>query len=104
MTRSRYSRTSRSTSTTSTIMPTRSESNGSGPLDVDPRSRSEASPEPEPVIKGGPFDLGEMHRLANEMFRALPGAILPGVDPDQLDSVGPSPEAQAPGPPAGGAP
>jgi cysteine desulfurase/selenocysteine lyase len=68
-------------------MPTRSESNGSGPLDPDPRSRSEASPEAESVTKGGPFDLGEMQRLANELFRALPGALLPGIDPDQLDSV-----------------
>ena len=82
-------------------MPTRSESNGSGPLDVDPRSRSEASPEPEPVIKGGPFDLGEMHRLANEMFRALPGAILPGLDPEQLASVPVAAEAESLRPPAG---
>src|ERR1700722_7555472 len=62
---------SRSTSTTSTTMPTGSESNGSGPG----RNGS------------GPFNLGEMERLANEMFRTLPGGILPGIDPEQLISV-----------------
>ena len=82
-------------------MPTRSESNGSGPLDVDPRSRSEASPEPEPVTKGGPFDLSEIERVANEMFRALPGALLPGLDPDQLDSVALPAQAESLLPPAG---
>jgi cysteine desulfurase / selenocysteine lyase len=52
-------------------------------------------PEPEPVTKGGPFDLSEMERLANEMFRALPGALLPGIDPDQLDSVPLAAEAES---------
>src|SRR5450755_2966314 len=104
MTQSRYSRTSRSTSTTSTIMPTRNESNGSGPLDPDLRSRSVASPEPKAVTKGGPFDLSEMQRLANEMFRALPGALLPGLDPDQLDSVAPLADAESLRPPPGALP
>jgi cysteine desulfurase / selenocysteine lyase len=53
------------------------------------------------VTKGGPFDLGEIERLANEMFRALPGAVLPGLDAEQLASV-PSPsEAESLRPPAG---
>jgi cysteine desulfurase/selenocysteine lyase len=47
------------------------------------------------VTKGGPFDLSEMQRLANEMFRALPGALLPGIDPDQLDSVALPPQAES---------
>jgi cysteine desulfurase / selenocysteine lyase len=36
---------------------------------------------------GGPFDLAEMERLANEMFRAMPGGFLPGLDRGQLDPV-----------------
>ena len=39
------------------------------------------------MTKGGPFDLGELERLANQMFTALPGALLPGLDPGQLESV-----------------
>jgi cysteine desulfurase/selenocysteine lyase len=85
-------------------MPTRTESNGSDPLDSDPRSRSEASPQPEPVTKGGPFDVSEMQRLANEMFRALPGALLPGLDPDQLDSVALPAAAESLRPPPGALP
>jgi cysteine desulfurase/selenocysteine lyase len=82
-------------------MPTRTESNGSDPIDCDPRCRPEASPESESVTNAGPFDLSEMQRLANEIFRALPGALLPGIDPDQLDSVALPAQAESLRPPAG---
>ena len=64
-------------------MPTGSEPDGRGPTDPSPDSPTGEIPEPQSVTKGGPFDLEEMERLANEMFRALPGAFLPGLDPEQ---------------------
>ena len=76
-------------------MRTVSEHNGNG-------SRRAAPPAPAgEVRKGGPFDLSEMERLANEMFRALPGAVLPGLAPDQLDPLPPPPQAEALRPPPG---
>src|SRR5258705_2677267 len=75
MTRSRSSRAWRSTSTPNTTMPTGSERNGRAPSAQGP------------VAKGGSFDLGELQRLANEMFRALPGGFLPGIDPEQPASA-----------------
>jgi cysteine desulfurase / selenocysteine lyase len=66
-------------------MPTGSEANGS------------ASEQNE----SGPFDLSEMERLANDMFRALPGGILPGLEPEQLISV-PLPVEAEPVRPASG--
>jgi cysteine desulfurase / selenocysteine lyase len=55
--------------------------------------------DPESVAKGGPFDLGELERLANQMFTPLPGAFLPGLDPGQLESVPLPPEAESLRPP-----
>jgi len=72
-------------------MPTGSESNGSGPPGAHPRTPQKAAAEPDSVVKGGPFNLGDMERIANEMFRALPGALLSGLDPEQLASL-PVPE------------
>ncbi len=79
-------------------MPTDSNSNGSGPPDA-VHQRPGSSWDPESVAKGGPFDLAEVERLANEMFRALPGAFLPGLDPGQLESVALPPEAESRRPP-----
>ena len=83
-------------------MPTAAEHNGSGPPNSHPhRAARGERQQPESVTNGGPFDLGEIERLANEMFRALPGAVLPGLDAEQLASV-PSPsEAESLRPPAG---
>src|SRR5450631_2804219 len=61
--------------------------------------RPSASWDPASVTKGGPFDLGELERLANQMFTALPGALLPGLDPGQLESVALPPEAESQRPP-----
>jgi cysteine desulfurase / selenocysteine lyase len=80
-------------------MPTVSNSNGSGPADAHVHQRRGASWDPESVEKGGPFDLGELERLANEMFTALPGAFLPGLDPGQLKPVALPPEAESLRPP-----
>jgi len=81
-------------------MPTAAEHNGRGPSGPDLHSPPAAKPEPTPVTKGGPFDLSEIERLANEMFRAMPGAVLPGLDPDQLAPVPTPSEAEALRPPA----
>jgi len=70
-------------------MPTGSEANGS--------SRPEQN-------GSGPFDLSEMERLANDMFRALPGGILPGLDPEQLLSVPLPTEVEAARPLSGAIP
>jgi cysteine desulfurase / selenocysteine lyase len=82
-------------------MPTGSSSNGSGPSGPHPHSRSGPTPEPEPVTSNGPFDLSEMERLANELFREMPGALLPGVDAERLASVPPATEAETLRPAAG---
>ena len=79
-------------------MPTGSDRNGSGPTGSAPEISSGPAPEAGAVIKGGPFDLGEMERLANEMFRALPGVFLPG-----LDAEGPASGQSEPTPPRDGA-
>ena len=82
-------------------MLTAAERNGSGPPNSHPPAPPGATSQPDSVTKGGPFDLREIQRLANELFRALPGAVLPGLDPEQLASV-PSPsEAESLRPPAG---
>src|SRR5450755_3788766 len=94
-------RTSRSTSTTCTIMPIGSNSNGSGPSVSHPQSPSTS--EPEPVTGNGPFDLSEMERLANELFRELPGAVLPGLDAEQLVTVSLTTEAERGGATGAGA-
>ncbi len=80
-------------------MPTVGNSNGSGPADAHVHQRPGAPWDPESIAKGGPFDLGELERLANEMFTALPGAFLPGLDPGQLESVPLPPEAESLRPP-----
>jgi cysteine desulfurase / selenocysteine lyase len=77
-------------------MPTASNDNGPGPSAPGPTSRaSNGTADPHPVRKGGPFDLAEIERLANEMFRAVPGAVLPGIDPERFDPVVPTPEQVA---------
>jgi len=76
-----------SPSITSTVMLTASSHNGSRPSDAHPSSKPEAAAQSEAVQKGGPFDLAEIERLANKMFRAMPGALLPGLDPEQLDRL-----------------
>ena len=81
-------------------MPTASNSNGSGPPDAKLHAGPATPRDPEPVAKGGPFDLGELERLANAMFTALPGGLLPGLDPRQLDPLTPPPEAESLRPPA----
>jgi cysteine desulfurase/selenocysteine lyase len=73
-------------------MPTGSNSNGSGPSVPHPQSPSTS--EPEPVTGNGPFDLSEMERLANQLFRELPGAVLPGLDAEQLVTVSLTTEAE----------
>ena len=81
-------------------MPTVSNSsNGSAPPDAHVGERPNASWDPASVVKGGPFDLGELERLANQMFTALPGALLPGLDPGQLESVTLPAEAESQRPP-----
>lgn len=68
-------------------MPTASNGNGAGP------STPAAGGSPPEVRKGGPFDLAEIERIANEMFRAVPGAMLPGIEPGG-DGNGHVPEAE----------
>jgi len=84
-------------------MPTASNStpssNGNGPPHAEPPERPGAAWDPESVTKDGPFDLDELQRLANEMFAAVPGAWLPGLDPGQVESVAPAPEAESLRPP-----
>ena len=89
-----------SPSTTSTIMPTASSRNGSGPTASHPTSTPEPRAEAAPVQKGGPFELAEIERLANEMFRALPSAFLPGLAPEELEAVRLDAESAALRPPA----
>jgi len=85
-------------------MPIASNHNGSGPAASNPRSEPNASAGSQAVQKGGPFDLAEIERLANEMFRAMPGAFLPGLAPEQLDPVRLDAERAALRPPAVTAP
>jgi cysteine desulfurase/selenocysteine lyase len=73
-------------------MPTGAESNRSAPLNG---SRPAAAETGRTDSGRVPFDLREMERLANEMFRALPGAVLPGIDPEQLAQVPLPQEAEA---------
>ena len=80
-------------------MPTGNEANGSRPANPQPPSKGTPGGGAS-VTKGGPFNLSEMERLANEMFRALPGAFLPGIDPEQLTSVPLPEEAESLRPPA----
>ena len=81
-------------------MPTASSHNGSGPNGAHPSSRPGSAAEPGAVQKGGPFDLTEIERLANEMFRAMPGTFLPGIEREQLDPVRLEAERMALRPPA----
>jgi len=53
---------------------------GAGPPSPAPAAQENGAAGAPPVRKGGPFDLGEIERVANEMFRAMPGAVLPGLD------------------------
>jgi hypothetical protein len=85
-------------------MPTGSNSNGSGPSGSHPHRPSGSTPESAPVTSNGPFDLSEMERLANELFRELPGAVLPGLDAEQLAPVPPATEAETLRPAAGALP
>jgi len=57
--------------------------NGAHPPSPPPHAPAQSAT----VHNSGPFDVAEMERLANEMFRAMPGAFLPGIDREQLDSV-----------------
>ncbi|HYB31179.1 MAG TPA: SufS family cysteine desulfurase [Solirubrobacteraceae bacterium] len=68
-------------------MSTASNHNGTAPNGARPPSPPPTRARAGGVQKGGPFDLAEMERLANEMFRAMPGAFLPGLDQEQLDPV-----------------
>jgi len=81
-------------------MPTESNSNGAGPSASGSHSQPGPASELEPVTSNGPFDLSEMERLANELFRELPGALLPGLEPEHLASVPPATEAETLRPPA----
>ena len=68
-------------------MPTASNQSGGAPNGARPPSPPHPPAQSGGVQKGGPFDLAEIERLANEMFRAMPGAFLPGLDREQLDPV-----------------
>src|SRR5450631_1265846 len=77
-------------------MPTAADFNGNGAA---PARGAPRPSYPETVVKGGPFELAEIERIANELFRAMPGVVLPGVDapqpePDRLAE----PAAAAPTP------
>jgi len=80
-------------------MPTVSNHNGSA-NGAHPPSPPHPPAKPDAVQKGGPFDLAEMERLANEMFRAMPGAFLPGMNREELDPVRLDAERAALRPPA----
>ena len=63
-------------------MSTGNDANGAGPADESPYASpaSNGNGNGNGIVKGGPFGIEEMQRIANEMFRALPGAPLPGLD------------------------
>jgi cysteine desulfurase / selenocysteine lyase len=81
-------------------MPTASNHNGSARNGYQPPGNPQATAASAGVQQGGPFDLAEIERLANEIFRAMPGAVLPGLDPAQLDPVALDSQRAALRPPA----
>ncbi len=73
--------------------------NGAGPSSREPAAQENGAAGAPPVRKGGPFDLGEIERVANEMFRAMPGAVLPRLDDEPPKPLQPPVPLEPPQPP-----